>query len=444
LLYDRARIQVSAGKGGDGSLSFRREKYVAFGGPDGGDGGPGGSVYLVASPHLNTLLPFKFKKIFKAENGGQGRKQKQHGKAGEDLVIDVPAGTVVHDAEDPDLSVDLAVPGQKVLVAKGGRGGLGNTHFTTPSHQAPHIAEKGEPGEEREIQLELKLLADVGLIGYPNAGKSTLLSVISAAKPKIADYPFTTLAPNLGVASVEDYSFVAADVPGLIEGAHEGLGLGLQFLRHIERTRVLVHVLDGSGQAGRDPLDDFRSINEELAQYNPDLASRPQIVAVNKMDLPEASEDFPRIREKLTAEGWPVYAISAATGEGVAELLHRVVEVLKGLPLPTPELAPEEVLVLRRPAVDEQIFVITSEPDGAFRVEGSRISRLASMTNFDLPEAADRFDNVLEKTGIREALEAAGAKTGDVVRIGPVELTWTEEFPEPQRRPHPRQRERKK
>lgn len=443
MLYDRARIHVSAGKGGDGSPSFRREKYVPFGGPDGGDGGPGGSVCLVVSPHLNTLLPFKFKQRFKAENGGPGLKQKKHGKAGQDLLIDVPPGTVIYDEERPELRADLTLAGQKLLVAHGGRGGLGNTHFVTPTNQAPRIAEKGEPGEERWLLLELKLLADVGLVGYPNAGKSTLLSVISAARPKIAEYPFTTLAPNLGVSAVGDYSFVVADIPGLIEGAHLGLGLGIQFLRHIERTRALIHVIDGSGQEGRDPLEDFDQINRELVQYNPDLATKPQIIAVNKMDLPEARQDLLRIRERLEKEGFPVYPISAVTGEGIDELLRKVVGVLRGLPVEVPVAPPQEMMVLAPPEAEEGRFEVTRESAEAFRVKGRRIERLAAMTNFEMPEAISRFDQVLDKTGIRGALEEMGIKAGDLVQIGGVELVWTDYLPElraRRRRPAPKGR----
>jgi GTP-binding protein len=287
--YDRARISIEAGTGGDGSATFRREKYVPRGGPDGGDGGRGGHVYLLADVHLNTLLPFKERRRFAAARGGNGGGSRKHGRDGRDVIVRVPPGTVVRAEIDGELyEVDLDAPGMQLLAARGGKGGLGNVHFATSTQQAPRLAELGQPGEAYELDLELKLLADVGLIGFPNAGKSTLLSIISAAKPKIAPYPFTTLQPNLGVAEVGDYSFVVADIPGLIEGAHRGVGLGFDFLRHVERTRLLIHVVDAAGVDGRDPLADYQQINEELRLYQPELAARPQVVALNKADLPEA------------------------------------------------------------------------------------------------------------------------------------------------------------
>src|SRR5262245_4695661 len=298
--YDQARISVQAGTGGDGAATFRREKYVPRGGPDGGDGGRGGHVYLLADAHLNTLLPFKERRRFVADRGGNGGGSRKHGRDGHDVVVRVPPGTVVRAEIDGEIyEVDMAAPGMRLLAARGGKGGLGNTHFATSTHQVPRIAELGEPGDAYELDLELKLLADVGLVGFPNAGKSTLLSIISAARPKIAPYPFTTLQPNLGVAAVGAYSFVVADIPGLIEGAHRGVGLGFDFLRHIERTRLLIHVVDAAGGDGRDPLDDYRQINEELRRYQPELARRPQLVALNKADLPEAQSNLDRLRAAI-------------------------------------------------------------------------------------------------------------------------------------------------
>src|SRR5690242_13174620 len=315
--YDQAHITVQAGEGGDGSASFRREAHVPRGGPDGGDGGRGGHVYLLADLHLNTLLPFREKTRFKAERGGNGGSSRKHGRDGRDLTIRVPPGTVARATiEGETYEVDLAAPGMRLLAARGGKGGLGNVHFATSTHQVPRIAELGQPGEGHEIDLELKLLADVGLIGFPNAGKSTLLSIISAARPKIGAYPFTTLQPNLGVVGVGDYSFVAADIPGLIEGAHRGVGLGFDFLRHVERTRLLIHVVDAAGVDGRDPLDDYRQINEELRRYQPELARRPQIVALNKADLPEAQADLDRLRAEIKLPASEVFVISAATRAG--------------------------------------------------------------------------------------------------------------------------------
>ncbi|HMQ30623.1 MAG TPA: GTPase ObgE [Chloroflexaceae bacterium] len=425
--FDRATIVVRSGRGGDGAATFRREKFVPRGGPNGGDGGRGGHVYLVADPDMNTLLAFRYERKFGAEGGGNGQKNRMTGRQGKDLEVRVPAGTVVRAtiAGEP-YEVDLARPGQRLLVARGGRGGLGNVHFTTSVRQAPRIAELGEPGQELTLELELKLIADVGLVGFPNAGKSTLLSVISAAKPKIANYPFTTLQPNLGLVDVgERDRFVVADIPGLIEGAHAGVGLGHDFLRHVERTRVLIHVVDAAGVDGRDPADDFRQINEELRLYQPALAERPQVVALNKVDLPEARENLPRLRRELHAPADDLFPIAAATREGVDELLRRVAGLLRELPAPAlePVEADEPPLTWPLPEVDENQFTVEREGE-RWRVRGVKIERLMKMTNFAQPEAVDRMQRVLDATGISQALVDAGLQEGDLVAIGDTELEW--------------------
>jgi GTP-binding protein len=425
--YDRARISVEAGAGGDGSATFRREKYVPRGGPDGGDGGRGGHVYLLADAHLNTLLPFKERRRFAAARGGNGGSSRKHGRDGRDVIVRVPPGTVVRAEVDGEIyEVDLEAPGMRLLAARGGKGGLGNVHFATSTQQAPRIAELGQPGEAYELDLELKLLADVGLIGFPNAGKSTLLSMISAAKPKIAPYPFTTLQPNLGVVEVGDYSFVVADIPGLIEGAHRGVGLGFDFLRHVERTRLLIHLVDAAGVDGRDPLADYQQINEELRLYQPELAARPQVVALNKADLPEARERLPQLRAALNLPAVDVFAISAATREGVDALMGRVAARLAEIPAPS--RAPrEETLTWPTPVVDDRVFSV--EPEGlGWRVRGRKIERLISMTNFAQPEALRRIERVLQASGISNALRAAGVQEGDPVYIEKAELVWSDEL----------------
>jgi len=418
VFFDEAKIYVKAGDGGNGCVSFRREKYVPLGGPNGGDGGKGGDVYLVANPRLNTLINFKHRIHFKAQRGGHGRGKKQKGRQGEDLFIEVPPGTVVRDADTGEFIADLTEPGQRALVARGGQGGRGNAAFATPTNQAPRIAERGEPGQERWLYLELKLIADVGIVGMPNAGKSTLLSVVSAARPKIADYPFTTLEPNLGVVTLDDYtSFVMADIPGLIEGAHAGAGLGHEFLRHIERTRIIIHLLDG---ASPDPLADYEGINEELALFDPELARKPQLVVLNKMDLPQAQALWPSVERAMKERGQRVMSVSAVTGEGVREMLGAVAEMLESLPREKP--AAVEVKVFR-PVEEERKFTITWEDD-AWRVRGAEIERVVAMTNWDLDEAVQRFQRIIEAMGLKAALREAGVQPGDTVRIGEVELEW--------------------
>ncbi|MCD6520162.1 MAG: GTPase ObgE [Anaerolineae bacterium] len=420
MFFDEATIYVHAGKGGDGCVSFRREKFVPFGGPNGGNGGRGGHVYLRVNSQMNTLVPFTRRKHFRAEDGAHGMGKGMHGKNGQDLYIDVPPGTVVRDAKTGELLGDLTEEGQVLLVARGGRGGRGNEAFKSSTKQAPRFAERGEPGEERTLKLELKIIADVGLVGKPNAGKSTLLASVSAARPKIADYPFTTLSPNLGVVEVDaKRSFVMADIPGLIEGAHQGAGLGLQFLRHIERTRLLVHLLDGTSP---DPVADYRAINRELALYSEKLAAKPQVVVLNKIDLPEAQAKLPQIRRDLAKEAGEVLAISAVTRQGVRELLYLLAERLEELPQEEPE---EELFVFRPHEKEEsKAFQITQEAPGVFRLSGKEIERLAIMTDWNNEEAIERFERILNARGISAALEEAGVRLGDTVIIGDIELEW--------------------
>lgn len=420
MFIDEARISVRAGKGGDGMVSFHTAKYVPNGGPDGGDGGRGGSVVFLADPGRNTLQDFRFKRRFAAEDGEKGGRRKMYGAAGKNLEIAVPVGTVIKDAESGQVLADFTEAGQTAVIAHGGRGGKGNIHFANSIRQAPNFARAGEPGEAYDLVIELKLLADVGLIGYPNVGKSTLLSVISAARPKIADYPFTTIEPNLGVVAVDDYSFVVADIPGLIEGASEGLGLGHDFLRHIERTRLLIHVVDASGSEGRDPIDDFDQINRELAEFNSLLASRPQIVALNKIDdtTPEA---LGRLTAILLERGYQVYPICAPIREGVDALMHKTAEMVRSLPQ----------TVLTEPVTEETIYrfeeehLFDIECDGdVFVVTGSWIANLVGSTNFEDAESLQYFQRLLRKKGVIAALEKAGVHEGDLVRLHDAEFEF--------------------
>ena len=437
MLYDHTKIFVKAGSGGDGSMHFHRGKFAPFGGPDGGDGGRGGSIYFEATNSLNTLIDYRYRQQFKAESGEPGVRQKMHGAKGEDVVLQVPCGTIIRDGETGEVIADLIDHGQTVMVARGGRGGLGNVHFATATHQTPKEAQRGEPGEERWLMLELRLIADVGLVGYPNAGKSTLLSVVTAAHPKIADYPFTTLAPNLGVVEVgqprsgDGYSFVLADIPGLIEGAAQGVGLGHEFLRHIRRTRLLVHMLDGAA-IERDPWHDFETINNELRAYDAHLEQRPQIVVLNKMDLPQAQESWPALKAKAEAAGYPVFAISAVSHEGVDELVAFTSRRLQEIQREEAERAASQVVIniqdedstVLRPLADDA-FTITKE-DGVFVVRGKRVARMVGMTNQESEEGMDRMQVMLQKMGVTKALEEAGVTVGDTVRFGKVELYWGE------------------
>lgn len=419
MFFDQARIHVSAGKGGNGVVAFRREKFVSRGGPAGGNGGKGGDVYLVVDEGLNTLHPFRNQVHFRAEDGTHGSGANKTGANGTDLRIAVPPGTLAKDAETGELLADLTRAGQETLLARGGRGGRGNASFKSNRNRAPRIAENGEVGEAFWVELELKIVADVGIIGVPNAGKSTLLSVISQARPKVADYPFTTLVPNLGVADVNHRQIVFADIPGLLEGAHEGTGLGLDFLRHIERSRVLVHLLNG---ASPDPLGDFEAINQELILFNPALAHKPQLVALNKMDLPEAQDHWPQVQAAIQAQDLPHLSLSAVTGEGVQPLLYAVADLLDTLPVE--EVDEAEELIEVTPDVDERSFTVTQlEPD-LWLVEGIAVERAAQMTNWDYYEAAMRFQRILRAMGITDALRNQGVTEGDRVQIADVELVW--------------------
>jgi GTPase len=415
---DTAAIFAQAGDGGNGASSFRREKFVPRGGPDGGDGGRGGSVYLVASPSVSTLLEFSNRRHFRAGRGGNGSGAKKHGKAGENVRILVPLGTVV--TTDGELLADLSQADEEVMVARGGRGGLGNVHFVTSTNQAPTVAQKGEPGESRWLVLELKTIADVGLVGYPNVGKSSLLAALTAATPKIGDYPFTTLEPNLGVAERGDFTFVLADIPGLIEGAHRGVGLGHQFLRHVERARVLLHVVDATVS---DPVATYEAVREELELYNPALAAKPELVALNKIDRPDVRGRVPELLARFK-EAWPelnVVAVSALTTRGVDQLVGRLADTLAALPkdLPRPS---QTMKVYRMPPTDEG-WTIDVESDG-YRVRGKRVERVVAMTDLTNPDAVEMLQGTLKRMGVLQALEAAGVGSGDTIHFGNVELEW--------------------
>jgi GTP-binding protein len=418
--FDETTITIRSGDGGNGAVHFRREKYIPRGGPDGGDGGRGGDVVLEVDRNLNTLQNFAHKREFKADAGGNGGGTRRRGKSAETLVVKVPPGTVVRDEATGDLLGDLTEPGQTLLVAQGGQGGKGNARFANSRNQAPRIGEKGAPGQERKLHLEMRLIADIGLVGVPNAGKSTLLAALTDAKPKIAPYPFTTLVPNLGVAALDrDTTLVLADIPGLIEGAHLGLGLGFDFLRHIQRTRVLVHVLDG---AAASPLADFSQINSELALFDDNLAAKPQVVAVNKQDLPEAQAAWPGLKAELEGRGYEAFPISALGRQGVREVLNRAAQRLAEAPT---SVEAEEIPIYRAP-IDARAFTIHREDDGGYRVSGIQIERAASMTYWEHDQAVERFQRILEVLGIRKALAQAGIKEGDTVYIGEHELEWSD------------------
>jgi GTP-binding protein len=421
VFIDKAVIEVEAGRGGDGCVSFRREKHVPRGGPDGGDGGDGGSVILIADTHLNTLLDFHYKRRYKAGSGGHGSGSNRKGRNGKSITLRVPVGTLVYDADTGDLLADLSRPGMRFVAARGGKGGRGNAHFATPTRQTPRFAEKGLPGERRTLRLELKLLADVGIVGMPNAGKSTLISRISAAKPKIADYPFTTLVPNLGVVRYQDQSFVVADIPGLIEGAHAGVGLGHQFLRHVERARLLLYLLDVSPFATVPPLEAFETLRRELELYNPDLARKPALVALNKIDTlaPDERAALDAVRCAIEAHGYEVFPISAYTGEGLEALLARLAQRVAELPPPEPliEPAPEVAKPAHQPTrvyKDGEVFV----------VEGTLPLEIVQRTDFGNHEAVLRMQKRLKGLGIFRRLQELGAQEGDTVRIGEVELEY--------------------
>lgn len=429
MLVDRARILVKSGDGGNGSASFRREKFVPRGGPDGGDGGRGGDIILRARPNLTSLIKFQFSSRFQADPGGPGRSQQRHGKNGKDLIVDVPTGTIIWDDESGAVLADLTEADDRAVVARGGRGGLGNVHFKSSTRQAPTLAELGEPGQEKWLRLELRLIADVGLVGLPNAGKSTLLASTTSAKPKIADYPFTTLEPNLGVVQVggsDGQTFVMADIPGLISGAADGVGLGLEFLRHIHRTKVIVHVLDASGGLeGGDPLENFDTVNSELSAYGEGLLDKPMLVALNKIDIPEAQEHLPRLEKALSERGLRSFPISGATNEGVDRLLAAVAAELRAI---NEVEEAEGTLASRRvytlDSIDERAWEVQRTSPHEFLVSGVGVERFTRMTNFGNDEAVDRFQRMLTSSGIADHLDRLGVQPGDVVHIANSELIW--------------------
>lgn len=422
MFTDYAKIIVKSGDGGNGAVSFRREKYVAAGGPDGGDGGKGGDVYFQVDPDANTLIDFRFKKKFKAENGKNGEANHRYGKSGEDLYIKVPIGTIIKDAETGEILADLSEKGKQEKIFPGGRGGKGNSHFATSTRQAPRFSIDGEKGIEKEIILELKLLADVGLIGFPNVGKSTFLSMVTSATPKIADYHFTTLEPNLGVVKAEyGDSFVIADIPGIIEGASEGVGLGLEFLRHIERTRLLLHVIDVSGGEGRNPVKDFETINEELKKYSEKLSKRKQIIVANKVDSMQDENLYKELENLAKEKKLEIYKISAATGQGIKELLRRVSEVLKTLP--KEELYTVEERKVYTLKQDKEEYTITKEDD-IYVVDGPAVQRIMRRVNLEDNESMYYFQKCLENLGVNKKLKEAGVREGDTVKVVDWELEW--------------------
>ncbi|WP_372634673.1 GTPase ObgE [Cohnella sp.] len=434
MFVDKAKVFVKGGNGGDGLVAFRRELYVPEGGPAGGDGGNGGNVVFRVDEGLRTLMDFRYQKHFKATRGEKGRNKSQHGANAEHMIVRVPPGTIVTDDDTGELIADLTRHGQEVVVAKGGRGGRGNIRFKSSVNTAPAIAENGEEGQERWVTLELKVMADVGLVGFPSVGKSTLLSVVSAAQPKIGAYHFTTITPNLGVVDLdEERSFVMADLPGLIEGAHTGVGLGHEFLRHVERTRIILHVVDMSGMEGRDPFDDWVKINDELRLYNAKLADRPQIVAANKMDMPESEDNLAAFRDKV-AEVRPdieIMPISSLTKQGIREMLYRVAELLDSLPDIDDQEASEQAakaeegVVFRYEANDDMAFEISRDNE-VYVIESEGIERLMRRTQFNSYEAVMRFGRILRGLGIDDALRKRGAKNGDTIRIGKFEFDFFE------------------
>ncbi|MGQ9608840.1 MAG: GTPase ObgE [bacterium] len=425
MFVDKVKVYVKAGRGGNGCVSFRREKNVPRGGPDGGDGGKGGDVIAQAFDHINTLVYQYYNQHYRAENGEHGQGKNMHGRNGKDMIMKVPVGTIIRDAETNELIADLKVAGESVILARGGIGGKGNARFKSSTNQSPKIAEKGEPGEEKILELELRLIADVGLVGYPNAGKSSIISKVSASKPKIADYPFTTLSPNLGTVRIdEERSFVLADIPGLIEGAHAGVGLGDEFLRHITRTKALIHVVDVASVDGRDPVDDYEKINEELYLYDPHLAELPQIVAANKMDLPAANLGFQKLHKHLSKEhDRTIIPVSALTGEGLSELMYSAYQLLEKIKKTEKhdESKPEGMLVEYN---YNPVFTITKE-GSKYIINGKTIKRAVLMTNMENEFAVNMLHNKLKNMGVIKALTKLGAKDGDIIVVNGVEFTFT-------------------
>ena len=421
MFKDTSKIFIQAGKGGDGAVTFHREKYVAAGGPDGGDGGNGGNVVAVASKDVSTLLDFRYKKKYVAQDGGNGRDGRRSGKNGEDLIIKFPCGTIIRDSESGKIICDLKADGDRFVIAKGGSGGWGNSHFATATRQTPKFAKSGLPGDEREITLELKLIADVGLLGFPNVGKSTFLSVVSDARPKIANYHFTTLVPNLGVVKVgEDTTFVIADIPGIIEGAHQGVGLGHDFLRHVERTRILLHFVDVSGCEGRDPVEDVHIINSELKNYSEKLAEKPQVIIANKMDIPSFEENYEKFKVQMEKEGFTIMAISAATHKGIDEVINYTSKMLAELP----DEEDEDYDYLDLDEVRQNDSIEITKEDGVYIVEGMYVRKIVGSTNFDDYESLQYFQRALRKSGIIDMLEEKGIKEGDTVHMYGVEFDY--------------------
>jgi len=422
MFIDSATIYLKAGDGGNGIVSFHREKYKPSGGPDGGDGGKGGDIVFIVDEGSRTLADFRYKRHYKAQPGKDGGSAKCTGRGGEDLVIKVPQGTLIKDETTGRILADLTKVGQTAIIAKGGTGGKGNQHFATPTRQIPNFAKAGDQGDEKWVVLELKLLADVGLIGFPNVGKSTLLSIVSAAKPKIADYHFTTIEPNLGVVSIDGVdSFVMADIPGLIEGAHEGVGLGHEFLKHVERTRLLIHVVDVSGSEGRDPVEDLKVINEELEKYNPILAKRPQIVVANKTDVTESDDNLIRFTGEMERQGYKVFAISAAMNKGIKEMMYYVSETLKSIPETIIISDPETEVVYT--AEEESPFEIHKE-NNVYVIEGKWIKKILDSTNFENHESLQYFQRALKRKGVVDELEKMGINEGDTVKVYDTEFEY--------------------
>ena len=424
MFVDYVKIYAAAGKGGDGAISFRREKYVAAGGPDGGDGGKGGNVIFKATTDANTLIDFRFKKKFKAENGENGSGANKYGKSGKHLYIKVPVGTIVKDAETNEVLADLSEPEQEAIILRGGKGGLGNSHFATSTRQAPRFAQDGEPGEEKEIILELKLLADVGLLGFPNVGKSTFLSTVTSATPKIANYHFTTIEPNLGVVkSKYGDSFVIADIPGLIEGASQGTGLGIQFLRHVERTRLLLHCIDVSGTEGRNPVEDYKVINKELEEYSKKLAKRTQIIVATKIDCMVDDSGLKELEKLAKEKKQDLFKISSVTGEGLEELMNFVSKKLKELPkedlIEVSSSSERKVYKLE----DKEDFTITKEKN-VYIVKGEAVDRVMRKVNIADNESLYYLHKMLDKLGVQQALKKQGVREGDIVKIGNYEMEW--------------------
>lgn len=423
MFVDRVKIHIKAGNGGNGCVSFYRAKYVTNGGPDGGDGGKGGNVVFIADEGINTLMDFRYKKIFKAENGLDGGKRNCTGANGNDVIIKVPVGTIIREAETGKIMADMVTPFEEKILIKGGKGGKGNQHFATPTRQAPRYAERGRIAKEYDVILELKLIADVGLIGFPNVGKSTLLSMVTNANPKIANYHFTTLSPNLGVVrSKWGDDFVMADIPGLIEGASEGIGLGHEFLRHVERTKLFIHVVDAAGLEGICPLENIEKINDELKKYNENLLDRPMVIACNKMDIPEAKENFEKIKSIYEPKGIKVYPISAATNSGLDELLAEVSSILKDYPENI--VFEEDFVPYVEVSLDNEPFTVSSIDDGYYVVEGVGVEKMMGYTNIDTEKGFAFFQKYLRDKGIIDALEEKGIQEGDTVRIYDLEFDY--------------------